>query len=177
MGNYLDARYIDIHKESASPDQRDVIKKKVFILDVTSHKKCTIFPQLLKICNNVNYIEGRPFPPFLPPSFIFFLCHTSKQICIVMPLPFPQILSLVLEEKNVNVSPPHHTTSSPPLSIFFNDCKQNKASLLCTNKIIIRVCQLLCPLPCICLFLMMTHCDTKVGSKNYLCLKVLTIKC
>ena len=149
MGNYLDARYIDIHKESASPpdQQRDVIKKS-FILDVTSHKKCTIFPQLLKICNNVNYIEGRPFPPFLPPSFIF-LCHTSKQICIVMPLPFPQILSLVLEKKCLT-TPPYHVFSSS--QHFFNDCKQNKASLLCTNKIIIRVCQLLCPQPCICLF-------------------------
>ena len=147
MGNYLDARYIDIHKESASPpdQQRDVIKKS-FILDETSHKKCTIFPQLLKICNNVNYIEGRPFPSFI------FLCHNSKQICIVMPLTAfsPNIVSRFGEKKCMS----HHPTIPRLLllSAFFNDCKQNKASLLCTNKIIIRVCQLLCPLPCICLF-------------------------
>ena len=170
MGNYLDARYIDIHKESASPDQqrRDVIKKS-FILDVTSHKKCTIFPQLLKICNNVNYIEGRPFP-----SFIFFVSHIETNLHRHATAFSPNIVSRFGGKNVCPTTPPYHVFSSQH---FFNDCKQNKASLLCTNKIIIRVCQLLCPLPCICLFLMMAHCDTKVGSKNYLCLKVLTIKC
>ena len=97
-------------------------QKKVFILDVTSHKKCTIFPQLLKICNNVNYIEGRPFPPFLPPSFIFFVSHIETNLHRHAIAFSPNIVSR-FGEKNVNVSPPHHTTSSPPLSIFFNDCK------------------------------------------------------
>ena len=97
-------------------------QKKVFILDVTSHKKCTIFPQLLKICNNVNYIEGRPFPPFLPPSFIFFVSHIETNLHRHAIAFSPNIVSRFGGKKSKCLTtPPYHVFSSS--QHFFNDCK------------------------------------------------------